>query len=98
MVEVHLVSLRLNASPFNGGIVIGFQIAANESCKCKIVHVCLYTDSCDTLDPAQRTRRYSGRLEARKACYLGIQTLQVGTDVLDAGSKRVDVQEGRNDP
>lgn len=28
------------------------------------------------------------------ACYLGVQTLQVGTDVLHAGSKRVDVQEG----
>lgn len=30
--------------------------------------------------------------------YLGVQALQVGTDVLDAGSKRVDVQERRNDP
>lgn len=32
------------------------------------------------------------------ACYLGVQALQVGTDVLDAGSERVDVQERRNDP
>lgn len=32
------------------------------------------------------------------ACYLGVQTLQVGADVLDAGTERVDVQEGRNDP
>lgn len=31
-------------------------------------------------------------------CYLGVQTVQVRADVLDAGSKRVDVQEGWNDP
>lgn len=33
-----------------------------------------------------------------ESCYLGVQTLQVGTDVLDAGPERVDVQERRNDP
>lgn len=31
-------------------------------------------------------------------CYLGVQTLQVGTDVLDAGSKWVHMQESWNDP
>lgn len=30
--------------------------------------------------------------------YLGVQALQVGTDVLDAGSKRVHVQERGDDP
>lgn len=31
-------------------------------------------------------------------CYLGVQALQVGTDVLDARSERVDVQERWDDP
>lgn len=48
--------------------------------------------------PIQFPSLASDRCRNQWSRYLGVQALQVGADVLDAGSERVHVQEGGDDP